>query len=234
MRISRLDTIASRWTTFIWKVEYVQISCHTSENLRRPGSSTSPLCKPQISHSVPICCRKTCLTIYAVFLILCNDWWGWRGKFNGDFVQGPSRIVRNPIEIAILQKGIQTALVVSPAGLIRNLKLFKYNQGNQDSRLVVYFAGVFLNTVTDRQTDRGVADSFSTSSSSWSALQLWKSLGFLNNSLPLMSILDQVWPFYHSQLFQIVFDAVFPSGPGSAYRSICEWVPFVYFLSEPN
>ena len=67
-------------------------------------------------------------------------------------------------------------------------------------------------------------------SSSSSALQLWKSLGFLNNRLPIMSIFDRVWPFYHFQLFQIVFDVVFPSGLGSAYWSICEWVSFIYFL----
>ena len=70
--------------------------------------------------------------------------------------------------------------------------------------------------------------------SSSSALQLWKSLGLLNSFRPLMSILDQVWPFYHFQLFQIVFDVVFPFGLGPAYRSICEWVPFIYFLLRKN
>ena len=30
--------------------------------------------------------------------------------------------------------------------------------------------------------------------------------------------------------FQIVFDVVSPSGLRSAYRSICEWVSFIYFL----
>ena len=69
-----------------------------------------------------------------------------------------------------------------------------------------------------------------TSSSSCLALQLWYSLGLLNNSLPFEAILDLFCSFYEFHLLQVVPDIVFPSGLGSSYWSSCEWFSFVYFL----
>ena len=48
-------------------------------------------------------------------------------------------------------------------------------------------------------------------SSSCLALQLWYSLGLLNNSLPLEAILNLFCPFFEFHLLKVVPDIVFPS-----------------------
>ena len=67
-------------------------------------------------------------------------------------------------------------------------------------------------------------------SSSSMELQLWYSLGLLNNIFQFKTILDLFYPFYKFHLFQVLPDIVFPSGLGPSYWSSCEWFPFVYFL----
>jgi hypothetical protein len=62
------------------------------------------------------------------------------------------------------------------------------------------------------------------------ALQLWYSLGLLNNSLPVKTILDLFYPFYKFHLLQVLPDIVFLSGLGSSYWSSCEWFLLLYFL----
>jgi hypothetical protein len=62
------------------------------------------------------------------------------------------------------------------------------------------------------------------------ALQLWYSLGLLNNTLPFKAILDLSCPFDNFHLFQVIPDIVFSSGLGPSYWSLCEWFPFVYLI----
>ena len=46
------------------------------------------------------------------------------------------------------------------------------------------------------------------------ALQIWHSLGLLNNILPFKAILYLSCPFYKFHLFQVIPDVIFPSGLG--------------------
>ena len=62
-----------------------------------------------------------------------------------------------------------------------------------------------------------------------SALQLWWSLGFLNNIIPFKAILDLFCPFYKFHLLQVIPDVIFPSGLRPSHWSICKWFAFVHF-----
>jgi len=60
------------------------------------------------------------------------------------------------------------------------------------------------------------------------ALQLWKSLGLLNNSLPFKAILYLFCPLHKLHLLQIIPDIIIPSRLGPYSWFSFEWFPFVY------
>ena len=64
--------------------------------------------------------------------------------------------------------------------------------------------------------------------SSTMVLQLWKSLGLLDNSLPFRAVLYLFCPLHKLHLLQIIPDIIIPSRLRPSSWSSCEWFPFVY------
>jgi len=71
-------------------------------------------------------------------------------------------------------------------------------------------------------------------SSSSMLLQVWQSLGLLDNSLPFKAVLYLFCPLHKLHLLQIIPDIIFPSKLGPSCWTSCEWFPFVYSFYYAN
>ena len=71
---------------------------------------------------------------------------------------------------------------------------------------------------------------FRASTFSSMALQLWYSLGNLDNVLPFKAVLYLFCPLHKLHLLRIMPDIILPSRLGLSCWSSCEWFSFVYSL----
>ena len=63
------------------------------------------------------------------------------------------------------------------------------------------------------------------------ALELWYSLGLVNNSLPFKTILDLSYPFYKFHLFQVLPDIVLGLPTGLLVNSFHVYILFTVLVS---